>query len=186
MSIHTDWSGWRVLRTHLQNEMRQSKFLVAQEFSFCEEYILWHMAKQYINHGEGFQTAGELVCALEEAEENVNPQHKLYDVICSIILDDDPKSSSFKNMYDEKKQKTYIKDVNQTCSTSIEKPDVETLRKETMKLWVERLCRNCHQNNFDYMMLDCCCLGLCESCSKTCRICPICRHPIRQLIHVFL
>ena len=183
--------GWKSLYAHLQDEMRQSKFLVAREFSFQTDYILWHMAIQYLTYNKGFQNAGELICVLEDSELRVNTEDELYELICFVIKkaastsDNEQKRHSFNKVEDEKNLRK-PNDTSQKCPSFNDNINEEILRKETMKLWIQRSCRKCYQNNFDYMMLDCCCLGLCESCSKKCHVCPVCKRPIRQLIHVFM
>ena len=184
--------GWNSLRAHLQEEMRQSKFVVAREFSFQTDYILWHMALQYLTYNKGFQNAGELICILEDSKLIVDTEDELYELICSISEKDastaaeDQRCPPINELDVEKSMRKKTTDLDRKSPSASDNMYVEKLREETMKLWIKRSCRKCYQNNFDYMILDCCCLGLCEPCSKICRMCPICKRPIRQLIQVFM
>lgn len=68
---------------------------------------------------------------------------------------------------------------------SIEKLDLEKIRKETERMKRENICKVCRDNQTNIVLLPCGHLAVCKNCAPALRVCVICRSGIRGTVNTY-
>lgn len=160
VSLKTSLSTSR-LKLHVKEQLLSSKGQVARELGFDSDLVCTALAKQFLLKGQAFSNAAALIDCLSEysflKDKEAIP---IIDGVAGIVCDVIPSQKILKASY-------------------------EDLRTETCAMYSRTLCRECHSNPLQFVVLPCSHLALCDICVKNCDYCPTCKEKIVNVIRYY-